>query len=1187
MIERLPTWARKPWLHFALMAILLAPIPAPAAIYLVNATEDTQDILPGDGICADISGNCTLRAAVQEANAWTGPDTIQLPAGTYLLSIPGNAEHAAATGDLDITQGLSILGAGPASTIIDAGGIDRIFETIHAGAVNIEGLSLQNGVAGANTPGYFVNQVGGAISNVGDTSTLTLRNVIVRNNSATAGGGVYNIFSTLHIYDSTFHDNQATNGNGGGLSEGLAAFTRLYNVTLSGNSATGSGGGMSTSNNTALLNNVTVTNNLADSDNDGSGNGGGIARGITAATVSNSIVAENQDLGGEAPDCADSLNSAGYNLIGNNTGCSITTATGDQIGTGGAPLTASLAPLALDGGATPLHAVLNGSLARDAGSTATPGSGSGACEATDQRGNARVNAAPCDIGAYEASGNVGLVFTVNSTDDLVDAIIGDGLCETVPSNNQCTLRAAIQEANARIGADTINLPAGLYRLTLAGSDEDAAATGDLDIDDVVTIIGDTAATTIIDADHIDRVIEVRMAGGLNLSNATIQNGLVTGSGGGIKHQASGNLTLTDCIVTGNSANGAGGSGGGVFSVAFTTLTINKCIIRNNSANAYGGGVANFTFSTALISDTRITGNMATSTGGGLMNSFMSNVTITNSTLDNNQSQQGGGIGTRWGNGVVTLINATLSGNTGTLDGGGAYVATNDTLNLRNATIANNQVQNPANGGGIANYGTVNTRNSLIAENTDAGGEAPNCSGTIFSQGYNLIGDDTGCSLAASTGDQIGTSTSPLNSLIGPLSDNGGTTPTHVLLIGSSALNAANPAPAGSGGTACETFDQRGIDRSLNTPCDIGAVELPIADLAVALTTSSNPAEPGAAVEYVVSLTNNGPDSAHLIELSFLMPQTSVLNNATAAGWSCSTTSGLVICTGSTLPSAASNSLRFDVTLGATEGNWTVTAYARSASIDPDSSNDSLSLSQSVMTLGSTFKTIQDSSQGAILMPSNFYKADVMDIEAVQSNASDLYATGQESSVLTDPESVPMTQEAASTSPQNDNNATQPTHSSYGLSSTLESRAQQAMQRSHDSDFASLGGIASGEANKGTELALNDPALWLALDTMKSNMKNSVQKNSLDRDLFIDVAQTTSIFIAAGLTNWYLKSSALLASVLSTLPLWSPFDPLPILALSRRERKKRKASAEAEREAENRAGSRLGALVDSRPRGLSS
>jgi CSLREA domain-containing protein len=68
-------------------------------MFTVDSTLDAVDAAPGDGLCATGGGVCTLRAAIQEANALAGSDTIVVPAGTYTLTIAGQAENAAATGD--------------------------------------------------------------------------------------------------------------------------------------------------------------------------------------------------------------------------------------------------------------------------------------------------------------------------------------------------------------------------------------------------------------------------------------------------------------------------------------------------------------------------------------------------------------------------------------------------------------------------------------------------------------------------------------------------------------------------------------------------------------------------------------------------------------------------------------------------------------------------------------------------------------------------------------------------------------------------------------------------------------------------------------------------------------------------------------------------------------------------------
>ncbi|MEZ4767380.1 MAG: CSLREA domain-containing protein [Caldilineales bacterium] len=86
---------------------------AAAAGIEVNSVVDAPDAIPGDGLCeTSVPGQCTLRAAVQEANALPGAETVVVPPGTYLLTLAGADEDEAATGDLDITGDTTIKGAG-------------------------------------------------------------------------------------------------------------------------------------------------------------------------------------------------------------------------------------------------------------------------------------------------------------------------------------------------------------------------------------------------------------------------------------------------------------------------------------------------------------------------------------------------------------------------------------------------------------------------------------------------------------------------------------------------------------------------------------------------------------------------------------------------------------------------------------------------------------------------------------------------------------------------------------------------------------------------------------------------------------------------------------------------------------------------------------------------------------------
>ncbi|MEM9776462.1 MAG: hypothetical protein AAF902_17930, partial [Chloroflexota bacterium] len=101
--------------------------------FVVDSSLDSIDANPGDGVCKDENGLCTLRAALHEASQGVnaGVDTIILPDGFFTLSIDGMGEDSGLTGDLDIFDDVIITGDGADSTFIQAGdrsgeGIDRV-----------------------------------------------------------------------------------------------------------------------------------------------------------------------------------------------------------------------------------------------------------------------------------------------------------------------------------------------------------------------------------------------------------------------------------------------------------------------------------------------------------------------------------------------------------------------------------------------------------------------------------------------------------------------------------------------------------------------------------------------------------------------------------------------------------------------------------------------------------------------------------------------------------------------------------------------------------------------------------------------------------------------------------------------------------------------------------------------------
>ncbi len=178
-------------------------IPDPH-VFFVNTTADTPDANPGDGLALDANGQTSLRAAIMEANAFATYQTIMIPAGTYRLTRSVAGEDGASTGDLDITDDLVFLGAG-ATTIIDGGGLDRVFDVAAGTRVELSDLVIQGGTG--------VDQ-GGGMRIVDATATLN-RVTFAGNSAVKEGGGIYSD-GYLTVTDSLFANNLTTSSVGGG-----------------------------------------------------------------------------------------------------------------------------------------------------------------------------------------------------------------------------------------------------------------------------------------------------------------------------------------------------------------------------------------------------------------------------------------------------------------------------------------------------------------------------------------------------------------------------------------------------------------------------------------------------------------------------------------------------------------------------------------------------------------------------------------------------------------------------------------------------------------------------------------------------------------------------------------------------------------------------------------------------------
>jgi len=292
----------------ALAFLLALPQMAHSFVFTVDDTADAVDASPGDGVCATAGSVCTLRAAIQEANAWPGGDNISLPAGTYTLTLAGN-EDAAAAGDLDITDDLTLYGAGSAVTTIDGNNISRILQIFTGATVTVSGVQIINGNSSAD---------GGGIFNDG---ALTLNNSRVANNSTTSaisgGGGIFNSGTmTLNhaVVDNNSSVGGATIGSGGGITINQASsVSTINNSTISNNTAVNNGGGLYITAGMVTINDSSIDGNIVNHQT-----GGGIYSAGTL-TIDGSTISANQGFLGAGIRSQGSLTISNSTISGNQT----------------------------------------------------------------------------------------------------------------------------------------------------------------------------------------------------------------------------------------------------------------------------------------------------------------------------------------------------------------------------------------------------------------------------------------------------------------------------------------------------------------------------------------------------------------------------------------------------------------------------------------------------------------------------------------------------------------------------------------------------------------------------------------------------------------------------------------------------------------------------------------------------
>ena len=359
----------------------------------------------------------------------------------------------------------------------------------------------------------------------------------------------------------------------------------------------------------------------------------------------------------------------------------------------------------------------------------------------------------------------GFIFTVDTFADQPEMNAGNGVCEAMGGG--CSLRAAVQESNASMGSDSINLQSGIYTLSIAGANENSAATGDLDIlaTENIRIVGAGMAATTISASGIGyRVFQVFTS--LMLEDLNVE-GAVTDDGGGIWN--TGMLRMFRVRVDGT----AMGNGGGLYNAAASGFFPAGDVVAENSSIAgqagmdggglWNGGTADLdgddpgvffvggtaTNGGAIWNGADLTGNLggmlgeASERGGEIYNTG----TMTLGFWGFGFSSAGVGGGAIWNGGMLSLVGVAFADNVaprggaiengaggnllvvaslfkeneanGVLEGGGAILNAGGVLELRNSTVSGNT--SAAAGGGVSSIGgTLTITDSTIAANVAVG-----------------------------------------------------------------------------------------------------------------------------------------------------------------------------------------------------------------------------------------------------------------------------------------------------------------------------------------------------------------------------------------------------------------------------------------------------------------------------------
>ncbi len=589
----------------------------PAHTFTVNTTNDTHDATPGDGICADSTGQCSLRAAIEEADAEgvLNPvgETIEVdvPSGTYTLTLGTQL-------DATYPDGLDIVGAGAVSTRIQQAPspTDRVLEvnaaSPTAGAdVMLSGVTLQGGNVAD----------GGGILVPDSDSLLQLDQVIVIGNTAGLGGGIDNggqlWVSNSSIYGNTADDSASQPRGGGIYSDGQVSLT---NTLVNNNNATSTAG--------------------HEADGGGIYNQGSLL--VEGGYVSSNSVSSNASAGafGGGIFSGDTTELTGVTIDSNSVSANTTNEDAEGGGIFADFQLASIANSTISGNVADGHFAQGGALASDEGGSNITGS-------TIENNQANGHGAEAVGGAIATTGSgdsVNLsnsIVSGNSATDLVDGAFGGALAGT-------------NGAPVNVSASTLN------GNTATGSDSEGGA---IWIDFAsVAITGSTLDNNSANDPNGEGGALWAISGGGGFFGDSVTgtslSGNSAGSEGGAVFDEMFSTTFTNDQVTQNQVTNSG-TGGGLYLDDGGTVTGTN-VSSNSAAGGDGGGIYN---DSPLILRTSTVADNTASFGGGLY--VDDGLQAENATIAGNSTSgagdQGGGV--YLDGGTLSLRFVTVNGNT--------------------------------------------------------------------------------------------------------------------------------------------------------------------------------------------------------------------------------------------------------------------------------------------------------------------------------------------------------------------------------------------------------------------------------------------------------------------------------------------------------------------------------------------